>query len=90
MLMLQWEPYCKIRSANTNQEKMRELYEVLHSGGDKVKSAFYSQLETQEPCLFRALGKCTLILAHIPCELCIVNMYTFTGSIAQTAKLSIL
>ncbi len=36
--MLQWEPYCKIRAANTNQEKMRELYEVLHSGGDKIKS----------------------------------------------------
>ncbi len=29
---------CKIRAANTNQEKMRELYEVLHSGGDKIKS----------------------------------------------------
>ncbi|KAK2900609.1 hypothetical protein Q8A67_008724 [Cirrhinus molitorella] len=54
--MLQWEPYCKIRAADTNQEKMRVLYEVLHSGGDKVKSAFYSQLEKQEPCLFRALG----------------------------------
>ncbi|XP_042634371.1 NACHT, LRR and PYD domains-containing protein 1 homolog [Cyprinus carpio] len=54
--MLEWEPYCKIRAADTNQERMRELYEVLHSGGDKVKSAFYSQLETQEPCLFRALG----------------------------------
>uniref|UniRef100_A0A672Q9N5 CARD domain-containing protein n=1 Tax=Sinocyclocheilus grahami TaxID=75366 RepID=A0A672Q9N5_SINGR len=55
--MLEWEPYCKIRAADTNQKKMRELYEVLHSGGDKVKSAFYSQLEMQEPCLFRDLGK---------------------------------
>ncbi|XP_050957664.1 NACHT, LRR and PYD domains-containing protein 1 homolog isoform X3 [Labeo rohita] len=54
--MLEWEPYCKIRAADTNQEKMRELYEVLHSGGDKVKSAFYSQLVKQEPYLFRALG----------------------------------
>lgn len=43
--MMEWELYCKIRAANTNQEKMRELYEVLHSGGDKVKSAFYSRLE---------------------------------------------
>ncbi|XP_016385360.1 NACHT, LRR and PYD domains-containing protein 3-like [Sinocyclocheilus rhinocerous] len=54
--MLEWEPYCKISTADTNQKKMRELYEVLHSGGDKVKSAFYSQLERQEPCLFRDLG----------------------------------
>uniref|UniRef100_A0A671NDU5 CARD domain-containing protein n=1 Tax=Sinocyclocheilus anshuiensis TaxID=1608454 RepID=A0A671NDU5_9TELE len=54
--MLEWEPYCKIRAADTNQKKMRELYEVLHSGGDKFKSAFYSQLEMQEPCLFRDLG----------------------------------
>uniref|UniRef100_A0A9J8BNI5 NACHT, LRR and PYD domains-containing protein 3-like n=1 Tax=Cyprinus carpio carpio TaxID=630221 RepID=A0A9J8BNI5_CYPCA len=54
--MMEWEPNCKIRAANTNQEKMRELYEVLHSGGDKVKSAFYSQLEKHESCLFRALG----------------------------------
>uniref|UniRef100_A0A9J8B9P5 NACHT, LRR and PYD domains-containing protein 3-like n=1 Tax=Cyprinus carpio carpio TaxID=630221 RepID=A0A9J8B9P5_CYPCA len=55
--MMEWEPNCKIRAANTNQEKMRELYEVLHSGGDKVKSAFYSQLEKHESCLFRALDK---------------------------------
>lgn len=66
MLMLQWEPYCKIRSANTNQEKMRELYEVLRSSGDNVKSAFYSRLVKQEPDLFRALGKCTPVLAIIP------------------------
>ncbi|CAM4607597.1 unnamed protein product [Leuciscus chuanchicus] len=54
--MLEWEPYCKIRAADTNQEKMRELYEVLHSGGDEVKSAFYSSLEKHEPSLFRDLG----------------------------------
>ncbi|KAI2646713.1 hypothetical protein H4Q32_030634 [Labeo rohita] len=54
--MLAWEPYCEIRAADTDQEKMRELYKVLNSGGDKVKSAFYSQLVKQEPCLFEALG----------------------------------
>lgn len=54
--MMEWESYCKISAANTNQEKMRELYEVLHSGGDKVKSAFYSRLEKHESCLFRSLG----------------------------------
>ncbi|XP_026100400.1 NACHT, LRR and PYD domains-containing protein 3-like isoform X1 [Carassius auratus] len=54
--MMKWESYCKIRAANTNQEKMRELYEVLHSGGDKVKSSFYSRLEKHESCLFRSLG----------------------------------
>ncbi|XP_077103245.1 NACHT, LRR and PYD domains-containing protein 1 homolog isoform X2 [Siphateles boraxobius] len=54
--MLHWEPYCKIRAADTNQEKMREFYKVLHSGGDQVKSAFYSRLEKHEPSLFRALG----------------------------------
>ncbi|XDV31144.1 hypothetical protein PO909_033902 [Leuciscus waleckii] len=55
--MLEWEPYCLIRAADTNQEKMREFYKVLHSGGDKVKSAFYSRLEKHEPSLFRDLGK---------------------------------
>ncbi|KAK7168580.1 hypothetical protein R3I93_004796 [Phoxinus phoxinus] len=54
--MLEYELYSKIKAANTNQEKMRELYEVLHSGGDKVKSAFYSSLEKHEPSLFRELG----------------------------------
>ncbi|XP_056336142.1 NACHT, LRR and PYD domains-containing protein 1 homolog [Danio aesculapii] len=54
--MLEWQPYCKIRAAVTNQEKMRELYEVLHSGGDQVKSASYSCLEKHEPYLFGDLG----------------------------------
>ncbi|XP_056098381.1 NACHT, LRR and PYD domains-containing protein 1 homolog [Rhinichthys klamathensis goyatoka] len=53
--MLEWEPYCKIRAADTNQEKMREFYKVLQSGGDKVKSALYSRLEIHEPSLFRDL-----------------------------------
>ncbi|XP_067308682.1 NACHT, LRR and PYD domains-containing protein 1 homolog [Pseudorasbora parva] len=56
---LAWEPYCKIRAANTNQEKMREFYAVLHSGGDKIKSAFYSSLEKHEQSLFRDLGNIT-------------------------------
>lgn len=64
--MLEWQPYCKIRAAVTNQEKMRELYEVLHSGGDQVKSAFYSYLEKHEPYLFGDLGKSTLIVVILP------------------------
>ncbi|XP_067267953.1 NACHT, LRR and PYD domains-containing protein 1 homolog isoform X2 [Chanodichthys erythropterus] len=54
--MLKWEPYCKIRAADTDQDKMRELYEVLHSGGNKVKSAFFLQLVKQEPFLLGDLG----------------------------------
>ncbi|XP_077103247.1 NACHT, LRR and PYD domains-containing protein 1 homolog [Siphateles boraxobius] len=54
--MLHWEAYCKIEAADTNQEKMRELYKVLHSGGGKVKSAFYSSLEKHEPYLVNDLG----------------------------------
>ncbi|XP_039535088.1 NACHT, LRR and PYD domains-containing protein 1 homolog isoform X2 [Pimephales promelas] len=53
--MLQPEPHCKIRAAETNQEKMRELKEVLNSGGDEVKSAFYCILEKREPSLLRDL-----------------------------------
>lgn len=81
--MLEWEPYCKIRAAYTHQDKMRELYEVLHSGGNKVKSAFFLQLVKQEPFLLGDLGKFTPILTHIPCELCTVS---YTGSIEQTAE----
>ncbi|XP_039514541.1 NACHT, LRR and PYD domains-containing protein 1 homolog [Pimephales promelas] len=54
--MLQPELYNKIKAEKTNQEKMRELYEVLNSGGNKVKSAFYSCLEKNEPLLLRDLG----------------------------------
>ncbi|XP_043074850.1 NACHT, LRR and PYD domains-containing protein 1 homolog [Puntigrus tetrazona] len=54
--LMHWEPYCKIRAERTNQEKMRELYKVLHSGGDKAKSDFYSRLEKHESRLFKALG----------------------------------
>ncbi|XP_048059082.1 NACHT, LRR and PYD domains-containing protein 1 homolog [Megalobrama amblycephala] len=54
--MLEWEPYCKIRAAYTHQDKMRELYEVLHSGGNKVKSAFFLQLLKLEPFLLEDLG----------------------------------
>ncbi|XP_021323557.2 NACHT, LRR and PYD domains-containing protein 1 homolog isoform X2 [Danio rerio] len=59
--MLEWEPYCKIKAAVTNQQKMRELYEVLQSGGDQVKSAFYSSLEKHEPYLLGDLGSIKLM-----------------------------
>ncbi|TRY91014.1 hypothetical protein DNTS_023031 [Danionella cerebrum] len=53
--MLQWETYSKIKSANTGQDKMREIYETLQSGGKKVKSAFYVNLKKHEPDLFGEL-----------------------------------
>jgi len=73
--MLQPEPYSKIRAEKTNQEKMRELYEVLNSGGDKVKSAFYSCLEKHEPLLLRDLGKSFWLLYHMCLDLDYVLRY---------------
>ncbi|KAG1926319.1 NACHT, LRR and PYD domains-containing protein 1 homolog [Pimephales promelas] len=70
--MLQYEPYCKIKAEKTNQEKMRELYEVLNSGGDEVKSAFYSCLEKNEPLLLRDLestGHHTCFIRAHPAEI---------------------
>ncbi|XP_056600651.1 NACHT, LRR and PYD domains-containing protein 1 homolog isoform X2 [Triplophysa dalaica] len=54
--MLGSESYSKIKVAATNQEKMRVLGDVLHSGGNAVKSAFYSGLEKHAACLLRDLS----------------------------------
>ncbi|CAL8296465.1 unnamed protein product [Boreogadus saida] len=49
--MVHPETYSKIQAKDTNQEKLRVLYSTLHSGGLRVKAAFYDALETHEPYL---------------------------------------
>ncbi|XP_030629218.1 NACHT, LRR and PYD domains-containing protein 3-like [Chanos chanos] len=53
--MLHEETYTQISAARTSQEKMRELFTALHSGGDRVKSTFYHVLERLEPHLLQDL-----------------------------------
>ncbi|XP_030629367.1 NACHT, LRR and PYD domains-containing protein 3-like [Chanos chanos] len=55
--MLHEETYSQISAARTRQEKMRALLTALRSGGDRVKSAFYSVLRDVEPHLLQELGK---------------------------------
>uniref|UniRef100_A0A8C7MTK1 Si:ch211-66k16.27 n=1 Tax=Oncorhynchus kisutch TaxID=8019 RepID=A0A8C7MTK1_ONCKI len=55
--MIHEEMYSNISAARTNQSKMRELFKALHSGGNKVKSAFLSTLRENEPNLVQDLGK---------------------------------
>uniref|UniRef100_A0A672RTM9 Si:ch211-66k16.27 n=1 Tax=Sinocyclocheilus grahami TaxID=75366 RepID=A0A672RTM9_SINGR len=55
--MIHDEKYSEIRAEQTNQGKMRKLFEVLNSGGNRVKKAFYYVLRNHEPALFRNLGK---------------------------------
>uniref|UniRef100_A0A8C1KCB1 Uncharacterized protein n=1 Tax=Cyprinus carpio TaxID=7962 RepID=A0A8C1KCB1_CYPCA len=45
----------QISTANTDEEKMIELYKALDAGGDEVKSAFYSELKDYEPHLIQDL-----------------------------------
>ncbi|XP_057191004.1 NACHT, LRR and PYD domains-containing protein 1 homolog isoform X2 [Triplophysa rosa] len=54
--MLGWESYCEIKAADTNQKRMRVLHGVLHSGGNAVKSDFYSGLEKHASFLLRDLS----------------------------------
>ncbi|XP_056600643.1 NACHT, LRR and PYD domains-containing protein 1 homolog isoform X2 [Triplophysa dalaica] len=54
--MMGWESYSEIKSADTNQKKMRVLGGVLQCGGNTVKSAFYSGLEKHAPFLLRDLS----------------------------------
>ncbi|KAG7472866.1 hypothetical protein MATL_G00113770 [Megalops atlanticus] len=53
--MLHEETYSQIIAARTSQEKMRELFTALHSGGDKVKCAFYCALKDHQPHLLQDL-----------------------------------
>ncbi|KAL4601684.1 hypothetical protein GN956_G25654 [Arapaima gigas] len=47
--MIHQEMYNDILTAGTSQKQMRLLYRVLDSGGDTVKSAFYTALEKNCP-----------------------------------------
>lgn len=60
--MIQKEEYDEIRAKETDQDKMRTLFESLDSGGDKVKIAFYNWLENHKPSLFEDLGKRTVVI----------------------------
>ncbi|KAM9458997.1 NACHT, LRR and PYD domains-containing protein 12-like isoform 1-T5 [Salvelinus alpinus] len=53
--MIHKELYSNISAASTNQDKMRVLFTALHSGGNKVKSAFLSMLKEHEPNLVQDL-----------------------------------
>ncbi|KAG7460248.1 hypothetical protein MATL_G00219260 [Megalops atlanticus] len=54
--LIQDEAYSNIRAARTSQEKMRVLYQALHSGGPVLKAAFYTALYQKEPHLVQHLG----------------------------------
>ncbi|XP_016419654.1 NACHT, LRR and PYD domains-containing protein 1b allele 2-like [Sinocyclocheilus rhinocerous] len=54
--MIHDEKYSEIRAEQTNQGKMRKLFEALNAGGHRVKNAFYYALRNHEPYLFRDLG----------------------------------
>uniref|UniRef100_A0A8C7S261 NACHT, LRR and PYD domains-containing protein 3-like n=2 Tax=Oncorhynchus mykiss TaxID=8022 RepID=A0A8C7S261_ONCMY len=53
--MIHKEMYSNISAARTDEDKMRELFKALHSGGNKVKSAFLSILRENEPNLVQDL-----------------------------------
>ncbi|XP_031666577.1 NACHT, LRR and PYD domains-containing protein 3 isoform X2 [Oncorhynchus kisutch] len=53
--MIHKEMYSNISAARTDEDKMRELFKALHSGGNKVKSAFLSTLRENEPHLVQDL-----------------------------------
>ncbi|XP_034148176.1 NACHT, LRR and PYD domains-containing protein 1b allele 3-like [Esox lucius] len=53
--MISGELYSQIFAATTSQEKMRILYEGLHTGGSEVKSAFYESLRRNDPHLVNDL-----------------------------------
>lgn len=50
------EKYSEIRAATTSEEKMRGIYECLHSAGAGGKAAFYGVLLQEEPHLLKDLN----------------------------------
>uniref|UniRef100_A0A9J7ZKW5 CARD domain-containing protein n=1 Tax=Cyprinus carpio carpio TaxID=630221 RepID=A0A9J7ZKW5_CYPCA len=54
--MIHPEKYDEIEAKETDQEKMRKIFESFKSGGDTAKSAFYYLLEEHEEQLFKDLG----------------------------------
>ncbi|XP_026168030.1 receptor-interacting serine/threonine-protein kinase 3-like isoform X2 [Mastacembelus armatus] len=55
--MVQSETYSVIKAQRTSQDKVRVLLQrTLHSGGAKVKAAFYDILKTDQPHLVERLG----------------------------------
>ncbi|CAL8358651.1 unnamed protein product [Lota lota] len=56
--MVHPETYSEIQAKDKNQDKIRVLYSTtLHSGGVKVKAAFYDGLETHEPNLLEMMNR---------------------------------
>lgn len=53
--MITKEMYSYIEVQSTPQEKMRELYKHLESGGRKVKAEFYQILKKKQPFLVEEL-----------------------------------
>ena len=49
------ETYSNIQAAPTSEDKMRVLYEGLHSAGAQGKSIFYRILQAQQPLLVEDL-----------------------------------
>ncbi|XP_059358630.1 apoptosis-associated speck-like protein containing a CARD [Carassius carassius] len=54
--MIHNEKYSEIGKEQTDQGKMRKLFEALNAGGDRVKNDFYYALRNHEPYLFRELA----------------------------------
>ncbi|KAK5612115.1 hypothetical protein CRENBAI_026148 [Crenichthys baileyi] len=46
----------KDKAKETNQDKMRELFRTLRTGGDTVKAAFYDALKKHEPSMLNSIA----------------------------------
>ncbi len=56
--MIHGEAYSVIEAQDTNQDKMRTLYQrTFRSGGVVVKAAFYDALKKHQPILVNDLGR---------------------------------
>lgn len=55
--MINYEMFANITTSKTNQEKMKEVYKALQSGGTPLKTAFYRILLKNERLLVINLGK---------------------------------